>query len=58
MVLSVTPFCKNLKIYMYKFAKEKSRKCILKCQYIFLGNGISGDFGVFVCFVAYDLFFL
>lgn len=43
---------------MYKFVKEKFRKCILKCQYIFLGNGISGDFGVFVCFVAYDLFFL
>ena len=54
-MLNVTPFCKNSKFYI--FAKEKSRKCVLKHQYIFLGNGISGDFSVFnlllmICFFS------
>lgn len=32
-MIGVTSFCKNLKIHMYKLAREKSRKCMLKYQY-------------------------
>lgn len=57
MMLSVTPFCKILKTYMYKSAKKKIEKIYTQILIFFLGNGVSGDFRGFCwldCFAAYD----
>lgn len=52
MMLSVTPFCKILKTYMYKSAKKKSRKYILRYQYSFWEMGFLVISGVFVGWIV------
>lgn len=51
MMLSVTPFCKILKTYMYKSAKKKIEK-IYTSQYSFWEMGFLAISGVFVGWIV------
>lgn len=51
MMLSVTPFCKILKTYMYKSAKKKIEK-IYTSQYSFWEMGFLVISGVFVGWIV------